>query len=203
MKTLNRRYLLTLQESPLASYHFCWSRAAKRLAAWLNMPAMIWGLNLTRLIEVARNIKGQWHFVSAYCVLTNISFHNPYNTVCSAKMLLKIGICSHMIDTFEHHKDFAFVYVWLHLIDTENCTLLHQATLSLLFSHEVVSNSFATPWTVTHQAPLPTGFPRQESWSGLPFPSPGDLPDSGMEPACPELAGRFFTAEPLGKYLAT
>ena len=43
------------------------------------------------------------------------------------------------------------------------------------------------------------GFPRQEYWSGLAFPFPGDLPDPGIEPACPALAGRFFTTEPPGK----
>ena len=53
--------------------------------------------------------------------------------------------------------------------------------LLLLFSRSVVSNSFATPWTVAHQAPLSTGFPRQEYWNGLPFPSPEDRPDLGIE----------------------
>ena len=48
---------------------------------------------------------------------------------------------------------------------------------------------FATPWTIAHQAPLSMGFPRQESWSGLPFPSPGDLPDLGTEPTSSALAG--------------
>ena len=43
------------------------------------------------------------------------------------------------------------------------------------------------------------GFPRQEYWSVLPFPTPGDLPDSGMEPVSPALAGGLFTAEPPGK----
>ena len=43
------------------------------------------------------------------------------------------------------------------------------------------------------------GFPRQESWSGLPFPTPGDLPRPGIEPASPALVGRFFTTEPPGK----
>ena len=43
------------------------------------------------------------------------------------------------------------------------------------------------------------GFPRQEYWSGLPFPSPGDLPNSGIEPMSPALAGRFFTADPQAK----
>ena len=51
-------------------------------------------------------------------------------------------------------------------------------------------------WTVAHQAPLSKGFSRQESWSGLPFPSPGDLPDPGVEPMSLmslALAGGFFT----------
>ena len=54
---------------------------------------------------------------------------------------------------------------------------------------------FATLWTAAHQAPLPIGFSRQEYWSGLPFPSPGDLPDPGIEPRSPALqadAGRRF-----------
>ena len=56
--------------------------------------------------------------------------------------------------------------------------------------------------TIAHQAPLSMGFSRQEYWSGLPFLSPGDLPDSGMEPVSPvssALAGRFFTTEPPGR----
>ena len=58
---------------------------------------------------------------------------------------------------------------------------------------------FATPWTVAHQAPLSMGFPRQEYWPGLPFPPPGDLPDPGVEPDSPALAGSFFTTELCGK----
>ena len=55
---------------------------------------------------------------------------------------------------------------------------------------------FVTPWTVAHQAPLSMGFSRQEYWSGLQFPPPGDLPNTGIKPASlmsPALAGRFFT----------
>ena len=48
---------------------------------------------------------------------------------------------------------------------------------------------FATLWTVVHQAPLSMGFPRKEHWNGLPFPSPGDLPNLGIEPVSPALAG--------------
>ena len=56
-----------------------------------------------------------------------------------------------------------------------------------------------TPWTVAHPAPLSMGLPRQEYWSGWPFPSPGDLPNSGIEPTSPALAGGFFTIETPAK----
>ena len=52
---------------------------------------------------------------------------------------------------------------------------------------------FATPWTVAGQALLSLGFSGQKYWRGLPFPSPGDLPDPGIEPRSTALAGRFFT----------
>ena len=58
---------------------------------------------------------------------------------------------------------------------------------------------FATPWTVAHQAPLSVGFSRQEYWSGLPFPSPGDLPDPGVEPRFPALQADALTSKPPGK----
>ena len=61
---------------------------------------------------------------------------------------------------------------------------------------------FVTLWTVAHQASLSMEFSRQEYWSGLPFPTPGDLPDSGMELAslaAPALVGRFVTTAPPGK----
>ena len=63
---------------------------------------------------------------------------------------------------------------------------------------------FATPWTVAHQAFLSVGFSRQEFWSGVPFPPPGDLPNPGIgctPPASPALAGRIFIVAPPGKPL--
>ena len=63
-----------------------------------------------------------------------------------------------------------------------------------------VAKSCPTPLTVAHQAQtLSMGFPRQEHWSGLPFPSPRDLADPGTEPMSPALVGVFFTTEPSGK----
>ena len=61
---------------------------------------------------------------------------------------------------------------------------------------------FVTPWTVSHQAPLSMEFSRQEYWSGLPFPSPGDLPDPATEllsPASPAFTSRYVIAEYPGK----
>ena len=58
---------------------------------------------------------------------------------------------------------------------------------------------FATPWTVAYQAPPSMGFSRQEYWSGLPFPSPGDLPDPGIEPKSPSFQADALTSEPPGK----
>ena len=90
------------------------------------------------------------------------------------------------------------------------CSWAHGTALSwlvyVLYSRSVrvgpVVSDSATPWTVARQAPPSMGFSRQEYWSGLPFPSPGDLPDPGIEPVSPEssaLAGGFFTTEPPGK----
>ena len=57
---------------------------------------------------------------------------------------------------------------------------------------------FAIPWTVVYQAPLSMGFSRQEYWSGLPFPSPGDLPDPGITPRSPALQADALPSEPPG-----
>ena len=78
-------------------------------------------------------------------------------------------------------------------------SLALELLLLLIFSHWAVSDSFATPWTVAHQASLSRGFPRQENYSGLPFPSPEDLPSPGTELTSPALTGRFFTTESPGK----
>ena len=62
---------------------------------------------------------------------------------------------------------------------------------------------FETPWTVAHQVPLFMEFSTQEYWSGLPFSSPGDLPELGIKPVSlvvsPAMVGGFFTTEPPGK----
>ena len=73
--------------------------------------------------------------------------------------------------------------------------LLHPVCVCMLSCVQL----FATPWTAEHQAPLSMGCSRQEYWNGLPFPSLGDLPDPGIAPVSPELAGGFFATEPPWK----
>ena len=75
------------------------------------------------------------------------------------------------------------------MVQTYHGTLLQLSRIRL----------FATLWTVARQAPLSVGFLRQEHWSGLPFPPPGDLPNPGIKPLSPALAGRFFSTELPGK----
>ena len=81
------------------------------------------------------------------------------------------------------------------MVDSQCCVSFGRA---YMLSYSVMSDS-VTPWTVAHQAPPAMEFSRQEYWSGVPFPSPGDLPDPGIEPTSPALAGAFFTTVPPGK----
>ena len=69
----------------------------------------------------------------------------------------------------------------IHLELAQHCKLTVKVKVKSL------SPLFATPWTVAHQAPPSMGFSRQEYWSGVPFPFPGDLPDPGIEPRSPTL----------------
>ena len=82
-------------------------------------------------------------------------------------------------DISGHYK---YIYLYLYII------------YILTYESEVISRVrlFATPWTVAHQAPPSMEFSRQEYWSGLPFPSPGDLPDPRIEPRSPSLQADIY-----------
>ena len=77
--------------------------------------------------------------------------------------------------------------------------LFHENILNLKSVSCLVMSDPATPWTVAHQPPLSTEFSRQEYWSGLAFPSPGNLPDPGIEPGCPARQADSSLSEPTGK----
>ena len=86
------------------------------------------------------------------------------------------------------HAKKSFHYGWLLLSDRGGGPLAAKSCLTL-----------ATPWTVALQAPLCTGVSRQESWSGLPFPSPGDLPNPGIKSGPPALQADSLPSEPPRK----
>ena len=86
--------------------------------------------------------------------------------------------------------------------DTLSCSPLDLSCLTLAGIMCVLSHVqlLVAPWTTAHQVPLSMGFSRQEYWSGLLFPPPGDLPNPGIKPAFPPLTGGLFTTtEPPGK----
>ena len=92
------------------------------------------------------------------------------------------------LNYFSSHDPLAYPPIWF-------SSLMQKVKVKLL-SHVRL---FVTPWTVAHQAPLSMGFSRQEYWSGLPFPSPGNLPDPRIEPRSPTLQTGTLTSEPTGK----
>ena len=69
-----------------------------------------------------------------------------------------------------------------------------------VLSCSVIILLFSTLWTITHPTPLSMGFSRQEYWSALPFPPPGDIPDSGIEPASPALQADVLPLSHLGSH---
>ena len=100
------------------------------------------------------------------------------------------------------------VWRWIHF--SQMCRLYNFSSpgrVGTPYKHQVVvsvqslnrDQLFMIPWNVVNQAPLSMGFSRHQYWSGLPFPSPGDLSDPGMAPMSPALAGGFFTIEPHRK----
>ena len=93
-------------------------------------------------------------------------------------------------------KSGVFFFFFFFLTDlTERTFCMPQETIQ---KEKSLGQLFATPWTVDHQAPLPMGFSRPEYYSGLPFPSPGDLPNPGIEPGSPEIRADALPSEPPG-----
>ena len=98
----------------------------------------------------------------------------------------------------------AWVHSQLDLDQIPAPTQMTQVITNLLTPLAVVVSvaqsclTLCDPWTVAHQAPLSIEFFRQEYWSGLPFPSPGNLPDSGIKPRSSAFSGGFFTTVPRG-----
>ena len=126
------------------------------------------------LIREYESERGEWKSWLKTQHLENLvpSLHGKYMGFWGGSKIIADGDCSHEIKR--------------HL-------LLGRKVKVKLLSHVRL---FATPWTIAHQAPPSMGFSRQEYWSGLPFPSPEDLPNPGIEPRSPALRADALTSEP-------
>ena len=102
--------------------------------------------------------------------------------------------------TFSNKILFSILFLSASLPFIFKSSLFRQTLLLLLFNLWATSDSFVTPWTSAHEAPL-SQFSKQEYWSGFLFHSPGDLPNPGTESTSPALAGGLLTTEPPGKPL--
>ena len=102
-------------------------------------------------------------------------------------ILIKLWDSSHMHESKDFYK--------ARIVSKTESSRLNKVKVKLL-SHVRLS---ATPWTVAYQASPSMGFPRQEYWNGLPFPSPANLPDSGIKPRSPALQADALPSEPPGK----
>ena len=87
-------------------------------------------------------------------------------------------------------------HVMLKSIYISESFLSHTSFMHISLFEWVSDVTQLTPWTIAYKAPLTMGFSRQEYWSGLPFPSPGDLPDPGIEPGSPALQADTLPSEP-------
>ena len=140
--------------------------------------------------EVAQSCPTLWDPVD--CSLSGSSVHG----ILQARILERVAI------SFSRRSSQPRDWTWVSHIVGRHFTIW--ATQLLQFSSVQPLSCvqlFATPWTVAYQAPPSMGFSRQECWSGLPFPSPGDLPDPGIEPGSPALRAVALPSEPPGKPL--
>ena len=101
--------------------------------------------------------------------------------------------CIHLFFLHKNRNERAKILIWAKI--SVNTSVQPCSQFWCLFSCQVESDSFVTPWTVAHQAPLSW----QECWSRLTFLPPRDPPNPGIKPMSPALTGGFFTTEPLVK----
>ena len=114
---------------------------------------------------------------------------------------------NNMIDLIHHHYDWRLFCIYEEamindrskIFSTTLCEEVHNYMYNGGGLVAKLCPTLATPWTVARQAPLSMEFSRQEYWSGLPFPSPGDLPNPGIEPGSPALQADALSSEPPGK----
>ena len=118
-------------------------------------------------------------------------FATPWTAACQASLSFAISYSLLKLMSIE----LVMLFLWTNRLAIWSLVPLFGAHVHSLSRVQL----FVTPWTVAHQSSLSMGFPRQECWSGLPFPSPGDLPDPGIKPAFSALQADSLPFEPPGK----
>ena len=147
-----------------------------------------WIYNLKRIIHsllLVTDYMGK-HWTADQAILHLKKWNIALSKVVSLVQRLIHALCSaqqgDFLSCWTHS---FFLYLCHTILSPSSVHMCMHASVSLVWL-------FVTSWTVARQAPLSLGFFRQEYWSGSSFPSPGDLPNPGIEPVSPALAGRFF-----------
>ena len=194
------RWVLELARAEEHSLFYLWGSPSRALRCWQNLrweqclfisachhSQLNRGLS-PNLLTVCKHLQFSPLVIPVW-VWLGLSKRRGAETLSGAEgcaYMIRVGdtkvsrllLCT--LRTYSHPSCFCFC----------GCCLVVQSCLTL-----------ATPWTEAHQGPLCMKFSRQEYWSGLPFPPPGDLPDPGVEPTSPVLMAVFFTAEQWGDAL--
>ena len=153
---------------------------ALRVCSWLLLRPHASQSGATRLLVWKLHTASHQATVALNCVCEHLCFISIYFVHSISQMYPEVTVSS--LYTISFYEKFHRNSL---LSDSKRNLYIHRRLL--LFSHKVMSDSFATSWTIAHQDPLSMEFPRQEHWSGLPFPSPGDLPDPGIKLKSPAL----------------
>ena len=125
------------------------------------------------------------------------SFFCIWISSCSSTIYWKDYLCS--IVLFLLFSWISIDYMYLLYLTSIDC--IYRLLCSIWVKSLSRVQLFATPWIVAYQPALSIGFSRQEYWSGLPFPSPGDLPEPGIEPGSPTLQADVLPSEPPRKHV--
>ena len=139
------------------------------------------------------------------CVSQHLERLGNYSTPSITDGRRMLGLLCFFSERKNKKQGMKYVFNVVHLIlelkasQHLSCIMMWDIILYLVAQSLASVQLSVTPWTVANQASLSMGFSRQEYWSGVPCPPPGDLPDPGIESRSPALAGGFFTSKPPGK----
>ena len=156
-----------------------------------------------------KNFMCSWDILMNLNQLCLVLTHVSAKAYVTSRIWANIPTCFKELEQRVNEKEISFIILqmlkhykmWTQKFNTkwEKCLILTPNSVWKWVKLLSRVRLFATPWTVGYQAPSSMEFSRQEYWSGLPFPSPGDLPNPGIEFGSPELQADTLPSEPPGK----